>query len=183
MSLSHDGGRRDAQTGNAGNAQGSGCLAMTSAPTDDELGMKWWNELSERERAHWASAAGTGRAKDAWELWKAGPLATGADDPLADAHAALLRAIAELRALGITVPIALHQAVRGPQPSWQSPTGRKRQPTFAIKRPMAKPGIDGVLLDVGVGSLRPQRDAKSANAALSVAIYRPAGRFAKFWRD
>lgn len=111
MALSHDGGRRDAQTGNAGNAQGSGCLAMTSAPTDDELGMKWWNELSERERAHWASAAGTGRAKDAWELWKAGPLATGADDPLADAHAALLRAIAELRALGITVPIALHQAV------------------------------------------------------------------------
>ena len=98
MALSHDGGRRDAQTGNAGNAQGSGCLAMTSAPTDDELGMKWWNELSERERAHWASAAGTGRAKDAWEL-------------LADAHAALLRAIAELRALGITVPIALHQAV------------------------------------------------------------------------
>jgi hypothetical protein len=79
--------------------------------TDDELGMAWWNGLSERERAHWAKAAGTGIAKDAWELWKAGPLATGADDPLADCHAALLRTIAELRAAGITPPIALHQAV------------------------------------------------------------------------
>jgi hypothetical protein len=29
----------------------------------------------------------------------------------------------------------------------------------------------------------PQRNAKNANAALSVAIYRPAGRFAKFWRE
>jgi hypothetical protein len=34
--------------------------------------------------------------KDAWELFK-GKRAQRADDPLADAHAALLRAIAELR--------------------------------------------------------------------------------------
>ena len=33
------------------------------------------------------------------------------DDPLADVHAALLRTIAELRAIGITVPISLHQAM------------------------------------------------------------------------
>jgi hypothetical protein len=33
--------------------------------TDDELGMAWWNGLSEAERAKWAKAAGTGIAKDA----------------------------------------------------------------------------------------------------------------------
>jgi hypothetical protein len=38
--------------------------------TDDELGMAWWNGLSEAERAKWAKAAGTGRTKDAWELFK-----------------------------------------------------------------------------------------------------------------
>jgi hypothetical protein len=41
---------------------------------DDELGMIWWNALSERERAYWANLAGTGRAKDAWELFKQAPL-------------------------------------------------------------------------------------------------------------
>jgi|SRR5271169_385678 len=38
--------------------------------TDDELGMAWWNGLSEPERARWARLAGTGRAKGAWELFK-----------------------------------------------------------------------------------------------------------------
>jgi hypothetical protein len=33
-----------------------------------------------------------------------------ADDPLRDAHEAIVRAIADLRALGITVPISLHRA-------------------------------------------------------------------------
>jgi hypothetical protein len=78
--------------------------------TDDEVGMAWWNNLTEQDRAKWAKAAGTGFAKDAWELFK-GERKPRADDPLADAHAALLRAIAELRALGIAPPIALHQAV------------------------------------------------------------------------
>jgi|HubBroStandDraft_3_1064219.scaffolds.fasta_scaffold294931_2 hypothetical protein len=50
------------------------------------------------------------RPKDAWELFK-GKREQRADDPLADAHAALLRAIAELRVAGIAVPISLHQAV------------------------------------------------------------------------
>jgi hypothetical protein len=76
--------------------------------TDDELGMAWWNALREQDRARWAKLAGTGRAKDAWELFKATPKA---DDPIADAHAALLRSITELRALGIAVPISLHQAM------------------------------------------------------------------------
>jgi hypothetical protein len=78
---------------------------------DDELGMAWWNGLSEAERAKWAKAAGTGIAKDAWELFKGRRQLALDDDPLAGAHAALLRAIAELRALGITPPISLHQAV------------------------------------------------------------------------
>jgi hypothetical protein len=66
---------------------------------------------SERERTKWAKAAGTGRAKDAWELFKDGCALALEDDPLADAHATLLRAIAELRAAGIAVPISLHRAV------------------------------------------------------------------------
>ena len=48
---------------------------------------------------------------DTWELFKAGRALALEDDPLADAHAALLRAIAELRAIGVAVPISLHQAV------------------------------------------------------------------------
>lgn len=39
------------------------------------------------------------------------PIAKPTDDPLADVHAALLRVIAELRAAGITPPIALHQVI------------------------------------------------------------------------
>jgi hypothetical protein len=38
---------------------------------DDEMGMLWWNALTENERAKWSQAAGnTGRAKDAWEAFK-----------------------------------------------------------------------------------------------------------------
>src|SRR5260370_35997472 len=40
---------------------------------DDELGMAWWNALSERQRAKWSATAGnTGRVKDAWEAFKRG---------------------------------------------------------------------------------------------------------------
>ena len=40
---------------------------------DDELGMDWWNALSERQRAKWSAIAGnTGRVKDAWEAFKRG---------------------------------------------------------------------------------------------------------------
>jgi hypothetical protein len=72
--------------------------------------MAWWNRLSDRERTRWARLAGTGRAEDAWELFKVGRLALE-DDPLTDVHAAFLRAIAELRAADVAVPIALHQAM------------------------------------------------------------------------
>ena len=38
---------------------------------DDELGMAWWNALTEQERARWSTVAGkTGRPKDAWEAFK-----------------------------------------------------------------------------------------------------------------
>jgi len=36
--------------------------------SDDELGIIWWNRLT--ERARWAKLAGTGCAKDAWEVFK-----------------------------------------------------------------------------------------------------------------
>jgi hypothetical protein len=39
--------------------------------TDDELGMAWWNALTEQERARWSREAGnTGRAVDAWQAFK-----------------------------------------------------------------------------------------------------------------
>lgn len=39
---------------------------------DDEIGMIWWNSLSERERAEWSRAAGnTGVAADAWAAFRA----------------------------------------------------------------------------------------------------------------
>ena len=39
----------------------------------DELGMVWWNSLTEQDRRKWSRLAGnTGRAKDAWEAFKAG---------------------------------------------------------------------------------------------------------------
>ena len=40
---------------------------------DDELGMAWWNGLTEQERAKWSAIAGnTGRVRDAWEAFKRG---------------------------------------------------------------------------------------------------------------
>jgi hypothetical protein len=42
---------------------------------DDELGMAWWNNLTERERAEWSAIAGnTGRPKDAWEAFRRGSM-------------------------------------------------------------------------------------------------------------
>jgi hypothetical protein len=55
-------------------------LTVPSEPMtpDDELGMVWWNALSERERAKWSAIAGnTGRPVDAWEAFKRG----SADQP------------------------------------------------------------------------------------------------------
>jgi hypothetical protein len=41
-----------------------------STQSDDDLGVAWWNNLTEPKRAHWARLAGTGRANDAWEVFK-----------------------------------------------------------------------------------------------------------------
>ena len=38
--------------------------------SDDEIGMAWWNALTKQDRVKWSRLAGTGRAKDAWELYK-----------------------------------------------------------------------------------------------------------------
>jgi hypothetical protein len=47
-----------------------GLLRNQKPASDDELGMAWWNGLTKPERKRWANLAGTGRAKDAWELFK-----------------------------------------------------------------------------------------------------------------
>ncbi len=42
-----------------------------SNTADAEVGMAWWNSLTERERARWSKEAGnTGRASDAWQAFK-----------------------------------------------------------------------------------------------------------------
>ena len=49
--------------------------------TDDNLGILWWNSLSDSERVRWSKAAGnTGRAKDAWEAFKAAQKPNGEHD-------------------------------------------------------------------------------------------------------
>jgi hypothetical protein len=43
------------------------------ANTNDELGIVWWNRLSDSERQKWMAAAGnTGRAVDAWRAFQKG---------------------------------------------------------------------------------------------------------------
>lgn len=47
---------------------------------DAELGMTWWNRLTERERAEWMERAGnTGVAADAWEAFKRGAFQPGGE--------------------------------------------------------------------------------------------------------
>ena len=47
-------------------------LPADRATADDEIGMIWWNRLSERDRAEWSRAAGnTGVAADAWAAFRA----------------------------------------------------------------------------------------------------------------
>ncbi len=44
---------------------------------DGEIGMAWWNNLSRSERKQWMEAASnTGRAADAWAVYKAQRLST-----------------------------------------------------------------------------------------------------------
>jgi hypothetical protein len=42
-----------------------------STPSEAELGMAWWNRLTERERVQWMAVAGnTGVAADAWAAFR-----------------------------------------------------------------------------------------------------------------
>ena len=41
-----------------------------AALRDDQLGLAWWNRLTEQERGHWLRVAGSARLKDAWEAFK-----------------------------------------------------------------------------------------------------------------
>jgi hypothetical protein len=42
------------------------------AENDAELGMTWWNRLTERERAEWLRRADTAVPAEAWEAFKRG---------------------------------------------------------------------------------------------------------------
>ena len=47
------------------------CTSAILKPTpDDEVGVAWRNALTEQNLLKWSRLAGTGRAKDAWELYK-----------------------------------------------------------------------------------------------------------------
>jgi hypothetical protein len=50
-------------------------LTIDPMTRDDQLGMAWWNSLTEQERAEWAAVAGnTGRPVDAWRAFKRGSM-------------------------------------------------------------------------------------------------------------
>jgi hypothetical protein len=78
---------------------------------DDELGMAWWNNLTERERAEWSAIAGnTGRPKDAWEAFRRGSVDQSPPvDPtrrrfLAVAAGASVGSLAVAAAMPVTAP-------------------------------------------------------------------------------
>jgi hypothetical protein len=49
-----------------------GAAHVAPAPDSDaELGMAWWNRISERERAQWLRVAGSAVPADAWAAFKA----------------------------------------------------------------------------------------------------------------
>jgi hypothetical protein len=56
--------------------------------SNDELGMAWWNGLTKSDRKRWANLAATGRAKDAWELFKQTRARIIADDRASPSSAA-----------------------------------------------------------------------------------------------
>lgn len=37
--------------------------------TNDEIGMAWWNRISEHERAQWLAIANSARPVDAWRAY------------------------------------------------------------------------------------------------------------------
>jgi hypothetical protein len=43
---------------------------LSPAGNDAELGMAWWNGLTELERAHWMEVADSAIPADAWKAWK-----------------------------------------------------------------------------------------------------------------
>jgi hypothetical protein len=90
---------------------------------DDELGMAWWNGLTEQERAKWSAIAGnTGRVKDAWEAFKRGSVDQSPPDQarrrfLAVAAGASVASVGALAVAGIATSddpafalIAAHRA-------------------------------------------------------------------------
>lgn len=49
--------------------------------TDDELGMAWWNHITEQQRAEALRAAHTDVPAEAWAYWKAHQFDASAGQP------------------------------------------------------------------------------------------------------
>lgn len=49
-----------------GQEVGGGVFPLTSSLDDPELGIAWWNSLSEEVRAHWLKKAGSAVPADGW---------------------------------------------------------------------------------------------------------------------
>jgi len=45
---------------------------MSEPANDDELGMIWWNWMTENERAYWCRVADSARPVDAWRAYQRG---------------------------------------------------------------------------------------------------------------
>ncbi|MFN9473241.1 hypothetical protein [Acidovorax sp.] len=46
-------------------------VPVNGKPTlDEQMGMAWWNSLSDADRMKWATEAGTGVVADAWSLFR-----------------------------------------------------------------------------------------------------------------
>jgi hypothetical protein len=91
---------------------------------DDELGVAWWNGLTERERAKWSAIAGnTGRPKDAWEAFKRGSVD---QTPPVDQTRRHLLTIAAGGAVAAAIPTATLMAAPAVDPIFAAIERHKR---------------------------------------------------------
>ena len=81
----------------------------------------------------------------------------GADDPIRDAHAAIVQAIADLKAIGVPVPMALHRACHAL--AWAL---REPAPVLPFKRPGGAPPVT-----------KAQRERVRRHAAVVAIAQRP----------
>ena len=98
---------------------------------DDELGMAWWNALSERQRAKWSAIAGnTGRVKDAWEAFKRG--SANQTPPVDQARRRFLAVAAFAGAAGAGSLAAAAMAPNDVPAAATTPRHSRPDPAFAL---------------------------------------------------